>query len=363
MIDTNFINELYNEELESKDNYDIQLEISQLSESDQELLQEMHFSKKDLQDPKTIQKIEKILNTKVYDNIYVFIVSLLFIFPIIISIIINPTLVVVGLIGGLSLTILTISKTFDAIVNMPQKVFDKNYEKFKKQVTRLKEKTQEKLNKETNQKNIAKYKEIITNCDKVLKAIQEREKKIIKEEDEKDYKYIKKIYNEFIKFLENPPRFYSDSHIISDVVYLAQNLKISEQQIANKFKKKFNSEYTLKQGLFEYLGGNKNESFEDLIRRESVKLGNVNLNVEVNTFEMLGDDAIFIGKDCKVYSIYSDDYILNKDSFYNFFKEYDTINLLKIKKFKEYIVEVDKELGYYRLSEPPKNVKRKEFPL
>lgn len=360
-MDTNFINELYNEELESKDNFDLQLEISRLSESDQQLLQEMHFSKKDLQDPKTIEKIEKILKRRIYDNVHTCILAILFVLPIVISIIINPALIIAGFVVASTLTLTTLFYTFDLVRNMPQKVFDKNYEKFKTKVTKLKEESEKKLDKEKNPKYIAKYKEIISNCDKVLKAIQDREKKIIKENEEKVYDSVKGSYLQLIKFLEYPFNCgWEGESNIGDILIMMKYLKISESQFIQRIKKIKFKKYTLEQAIIDWYHDNNIKTLED-VKKSNYPIDYGNTNLKINVIEILSNDdnTDYIGQDGKVYSIQTDDK-LYVDSF---FKAYNDFADSADNNIKKYIVEVDKELGYYRLSNPPKNVKRKEFPL
>ena len=357
MIDTNFINELYNEEIESREEYRFQRKISSFSESDQQLLQEMYFSKKDLQNPKTIKKIEEILKVT-YDDIYVCIITILFILPIVISIIINPVLVLPGVIGGLALSITVLLYTCDLVKNMPQKAFDKNYKKFKEKVTKLKEKTQEKLDKNPG-KNDSKYKEIITNCDKVLDIIQEREKKIIKENEEKDYEYVKYLYTNMIKFLEYPFNcgFEGEDVVGKILLMMKKYLKISESQFIQRMKKVKFKKYTLEQAIIDWYRDKNIKTIED-VKNSSNPIDYGNANLKINVIEILSNDdnVDYIGQDGKVYSIQTDDKLYIESFFknYNSFAEYQDVDIIK-----KYIVEVDKELGYYSLSESPKNVKKK----
>ena len=362
MINNGFINELYDEEIQSKDKFDFQLEISQLSESDQELLQEMYFSKKDLQDPKTIEKIEKLLNRTIYDTVYACMITILFLLPVVIAIVVNPALITIGLIGSFTLTLTTLFYTFDLINNMPQKVFDKNYEKFKTKVTKLKEKTQEKLDKEKNPKYIAKYKEIISNCDKVLKAIQDREKKIITKREEEDYNDVKKQYLQVVKFLEYPfDCGWEGEAKIGDILVTMKLLKITEPQFIQRIKKIKFKNYTLEQAIIDWYNDNDIKTIKDAKENYNFDYGNANLKMNVIEIVSNDDNTDYLGQDGKVYSIQTDDKLYVNSFFeeYEYYQEYtkDIPNIEKI------IIEVDKELGYYRLSNPPKNVKRKEFPL
>jgi transcriptional regulator with AAA-type ATPase domain len=60
----NSLNEVCTQEQNSQIEYEINLEYSQISEADQQILQETHFSKDDLQDPETIKKLEDKLKKK-----------------------------------------------------------------------------------------------------------------------------------------------------------------------------------------------------------------------------------------------------------------------------------------------------------
>ena len=364
------LDNLYLEEQSYKENYEFYIETYDLSSEDKEVLQEMYFSKKDLQDPETIKKIEDILNRKRYDNIATIGAIIAGILPIAISIIINPALIPAGIIAGLSLIIFILIYTYNWVQNAPQKAFEKNYEKYKKQVKELKEKTEKQLAKKENSKFASKYKEIIANCDKVLKAIDEREKQISDNNYKAEIENAIYDYKKLIKFLEYPFDFGWEGETEMGSIFTTANmLKISAQQIQNKVKNtKFKSnEISLLDGIAKSYGviDKRYSSIEDLIKGEELdddpkvnylKFKN-KMNMKVIELCSNDDNIDFIGQDGLIYQIITDDEIyVIKSIFYN--------NKFNDGEFgKKALIEADKELGYYILSEPPKGLERKKLPL
>lgn len=357
------LDNLYLEEQSFKENYEFYIETYDLSSEDKEVLQEMYFSKKDLQDPETIKKIEDILNRKRYDNIATIGAIIAGVLPIAITIIINPALILSGIIAGLSLIILILIYTYNWVQNAPQKAFEKNYEKYKKQVKELKEKTEKQLAKKENSKFASKYKEIIANCNKVLKAIDEREKKIIKQNKKDTYDYIKSEYKQFVKFLEQPYDCgWEGYRKLENIVALAEKLKVSETQFMNRMKKVKYKNYTLENAIIDFYGAdykNKNISVKEVIDAEDFNTNNINLKIKVIEICSNDDNIDYIGQDGNLYSIQTDD-TLYKLSMYEEYGDGGSIDFVGL---EEYLIEVDKELGYYILSEPPKGLERKKLPL
>lgn len=357
------LDNLYLEEQSSKENYEFYIETYDLSSEDKEVLQEMYFSKKDLQDPKTIKKIEDILNRTRYQNVAAIASTIAFLVPIAISIVINPLLVPGGILAGIALVVAIITRLYNWVETAPQKAFEKNYEKYKKQVKELKEKTEKQLAKKENSKFASKYKEIITNCDKVLKAIDEREKKIAKLEEKETYDFVKSVYEQLVKFLEQPYNCgWEGYRKLENIVILAEKLKISEAQFMNRMKKVKYKNYTLENAIIHFYGAdykNKNIDVKEVIDNEDFDTNNINLKIKVIEICSNDDNIDYIGQDGNLYSIQTDN-TLYKLSMY---KEYGDGGSVDFVGLEEYLIEVDKELGYYILSEPPKGLERKKLPL
>jgi hypothetical protein len=362
------LDELYNEELQSKNDYEYMIELSQLSIEDKEALQEMYFSKKDLQDPKTIKKIEDILNRTRYQNVAAIAAMIAFVVPIAISIVINPLLVPGGILAGITLVIAVIIRLYNWVETAPQKAFEKNYEKYKRQVKELKEKAEKQLAKKENSKYASKYKEIITNCDKVLKAIDEREKQISDNNYKAEIENAIYDYKKLIKFLEYPFDFgWEGESEMGNIFTTANMLKISAQQIQNKVKNtKFKSdEINLLDGIAKFYGvmDKRYNSIEDLIKEEEpdheVNYLKFKSKMNMKVIELCSnDDNIdFIGQDGLIYQITTDREIyVIKSIFYN--------NKFNGGEFgKKALIEADKELGYYILSEAPEGLEKKKLPL
>ena len=364
------LDNLYLEEQSSKENYEFYMETYNLSSEDKEVLQEMYFSKKDLQDPETIKKIEDILNRKRYQNVAAIASTIAFLVPIAISIIINPLLVPGGILAGIAIVVAIITRLYNWVETAPQKAFEKNYEKYKKQVKELKEKTEKQLAKKENSKFASKYKEIITNCDKVLKAIDEREKQISDNNYKAEIEDAIYDYKKLIEFLEYPFNFgWEGETEMGNIFTTANMLKISAQQIQNKVKNtKFKSnEISLLDGIAKFYGvmDKRYSSIEDLIKGEELdddpkvnylKFKN-KMNMKVIELCSNDDNIDFIGQDGLIYQIITDNEIyVIKSIFYN--------NKFNGGEFgKKALIEADKELGYYILSEPPKGLEKKKLPL
>ena len=364
----NSLLEMYIEEKASKEQYDFIIETSSLSPEDRKVLQEMYFSKKDLQDPKTIKKIEDILKRTRYQNVAAIASTIAFLVPIAISIVINPLLIPGGILAGIALVIAIIIRLYNWVETAPQKAFEKNYEKYKKQVKELKEKAEKQLAKKENSKYASKYKEIITNCDKVLKAIDEREKQISDNNYKAEIEDAIYYYNKLVKFLEYPFDFgFEGEGDMGSTFETAKMLNISAQQIQSKVKNtKFKSdELNLLGGIAKFYGvmDKRYNSIEDLIKEEEPD-HDVNylkfkskMNMKVIELCSNDDNIDFIGQDGLIYQITTDREIyVIKSIFYN--------NKFNGAEFgKKALIEADKELGYYILSEPPEGLEKKKFPL
>lgn len=358
------LNELYIEEQTSKEEYELSLEQSVFI--NEQVIQEMIFNKDDLQDPKTLEKILERMKKKepIFDTLAAIGSFLTLCLTVAISIITTGVFTVVLFPFFIILSVII----YMYIDTIPNSQFKKDNEKFKKKVIKLKEKTQEKLDKETDPKKKAKYQEIIKNCDKVLKAIEEGIKKESEYEfDEEDKNTLKSTYEDLAKFLEYPFDFGWENGI-EDIALLAQLLNIKAQDITNKIKRtKFKKEEKTVYECFEIMfGGDINNiddpDLEDEVRDLLKKYKNI-MNMKAIETGSNDDNVDFVAQNGIFYRITTDIEVIEGDMFIfakeSFHDEWDKSD----KKFMKMLIEVDKELGYYLLSDCPPGLKKKKFPL
>jgi len=357
----NELNELYKEELESKNNYDLMIE----SQIPQEVIQEMIFNKKDLQDPKTLEKILERMKKKepIFVTLGAIASFLTFALSIAISIITTGafTVALAPFLFILSLMI------FVYIHDIPRSQFNKDNEKFKKKVIKLKEKTQEKLDKETDNSKKTKYKEIIKNCDKVLAEIERREKEKKAKELEEETKKVKGHYNEAIGVLTHPEAigFTIYNEDISPWITILQLLGVKYSDFLRKFKSaKFDNKdeffVSLKARYFEeYKFFDSEEKMDDIFKiiPEYKSNSPVKFIYESDSHgsfifysQKLGKFMIYYGYGQKAKEC------CEEVDIFKYFYDKDQINM-------EALIEADKELGYYILSDCPPGFKKKKLPL
>ena len=358
--------EMYIEEKASKERYDETIE--QYNFINEQVIQEMIFNKRDLQDPKTLEKIlEKMKKREpIFDTLAAIGSFLTFALSVAISIIAGGVFTVALAPFFIILSVIV----YMYIDTIPETQFKKDNEKFKKKVIKLKEKTQEKLDKETDPKKKAKYQEIIKNCDKVLKAIEEGIKKESEYEfDEEDKNTLKSTYEDLVDFLEYPFDFGWENGIY-DIALLGQILGLKPQDIQNKIKRtKFKKEEKTVYDMFCLMHGkdtvdaglNDPNNFEYkenfIIKYKSI------MNMKAIETGSNDDNIDFVTQNGIFYSLTTDNEVeegnMLKFAEHSFHDEWSTSD----KNFMKMLIEVDKELGYYLLSDCPPGLKKKKFPL
>ena len=214
------LNEINVDEQNSKLNYELNLEYSQISKEDQQILQETHFSKDDLQDPETIKKLEEKLKKKepIFATLGALTGCLLFVLSAIGAAIAGTGTVVLMIIGfpaiiGICITVGMV------IYNIPRSQFEKDYKKFKDKVQKLKDKSQEKMDQEKDSSKKSEYKKIITNCDKVLKIIEKREKEIADKKFKEDVNELTNYYKGALNMFENPHMLSLDNQYYANIEF------------------------------------------------------------------------------------------------------------------------------------------------
>jgi hypothetical protein len=309
------------------------------------VLQEMKFSKQDLQDPKTIEKILK--GSKIFKSVEMFIYTLL----LILTIIISAFTFFIGLIP-MVLLFATISNVLNSYESRQK---DKNLNKLKEKCTKLKNKSEEKLKTTNDLKEKQKLKETIDGCNKVLAKIKELE------EIDKNMNLNAsiKVVEELIKWYQDPNSFYSDDLYFSNVFFAAKVYKIPEGVLINKIK-------TIKETIsLEDIAIGDEEKYKELLRDIGIK-------------DMEKDFIVIISHD-DYYLLYDNTiglFVLSYNSVYkvsSLYSEIDMDNPEKVKdKFgkvkiiritEKEIIAADKALGYFKLTECPKQVIPNEFPI
>ena len=358
------LNELYIEEQISKEQFELSLEQSGFI--NEQVIQEMIFNKDNLQDPKTLEKILERMKKKepIFDTLAAIGSFLTFALSVAISIITTGVFTVVLAPFFIILSVII----YMYIDTIPESQFKKDNEKFKMKVIKLKEKTQEKLDKETDPKKKAKYQEIIKNCDKVLKAIEEGIKKESEYEfDEEDKNTLKSTYEDLVKFLEYPFNFGWENGI-EDIALLAELLKLNPQDITNKIKRtKFKKEEKTVYDCFVLMFGGDIKNIDDPDIENEVKdllkkYKNI-MNIKAIETGSNDDNIDFVAQNGIFYSLTTDNEVeegnMLKFAKYSLHDEWNKSD----KKFMKMLIEIDKELGYYLLSDCPPGLKKKKFPL
>ena len=228
---------------------------------------------------------------------------------------------------------------------MDQKTRENKVKNIKDKSLKLKTKYEKYLEKNPNDN---KCKEALKRIDNSLKVLEKIESDRIEKKKLEEIDEMKKIYKETILSLKSTDRFNDETF---DNLALAFIL-FSEKDIINRFKKS-----STKNDIHDILnsawyGGDEVDFERDLSNNPLVQ------SVKNDKFITLfyGDDSVFeidIDKN-KIISFYYPRKIeyLNTNEIINNFKKSYSEDIIKI---------ADRELGYYLLSEPPKNIQRKEI--
>lgn len=331
-----------------------------------EAINEMHFSKKDLQDPKTMEKILK--RKEFFDNCIGWMTALGIILIILITIVIGIFTAAIGGIVVFPLLMLAFASTLETLMALPNKWYVKNSEKFEKQVRDLMDKTKKKL--ENDIKNKDKYQKIITNCQKIIDIIEKRRAEAEKEYNEKIHQEELNYYEQVVSWLEKPYEFghTGEGGQFSEWLWCAKFLKVSENDIikvieSHKHEKNTFYELTISGKYTDYKGRTKEVEDEDDVEGW-ITLHNHDYKKAVRD---LGNHAWLIQSD--------DDYGIWYTETKKFIESdintpYTFISLSSFadksnlpENIEEILIDADKELGYYRLSKCPEQVKKKEFPI
>jgi hypothetical protein len=352
-----------------------QEEIDMFNEAYQ-VVQEMGFSKEDLQDPKTVQKAieqaKKASNTA--DKIGNLVSLLITVAGCAFVGVTTSAASKVGA-GGITFVASAIITTGvlakilgdlnNCIDDYKRTKEDKNLEKLYKECNKLIEKSKKQMEKD--KKNKQKYQDIINNATKVKESIKKHYQDKTKEEYQKILSQYMKEYKAYITFLSKEKAVYIGN---MEMYYYSKILRVDEKIILDRFlyysKKDQISYDKMIDNINDYYGFEICNEFKDIkniskdgywIRLVSNVLKDtvhfIYYNPKINLFVAVDDE--------------NDDYpyIAIEKSIFKLLEsifEIESHEDFDINECKKYLIDVDKELGYYRLSKAPEGVKPKEFP-
>ena len=313
---------------------------NQINETNQEIMLEMQFSKKQLQDPKQIERILKSKNS--VKNISTFLMVLSGIITVIAGI---ATM-------GVGLLILAplLFKIYETLLALPEKTEDKNLKKLIDSCENYKNKLEKKLESDPNNTEI---KDIINKLDKNIKLAKSKYTEKIEEKRRQQINEVKKVYRNLEKWLNNP--YSVGDGYESDIFSLAQYAGIPESILIEKIKNSNKlRQYSI---LGDYFGNDEND-YNSCTKKGCENFKEVKNGKLPTKCIKLDDDyaLVFLPSNSKLIYVYSN----NEMGVTSLYKE-----LIKEKLFEYYnkdiIIDADKELGYYIFSKCPENIKKKEF--
>jgi hypothetical protein len=340
----------------------------------------MGFSKKDLQDPKTVQKA--IEQAKKASNTADKIGNLVSLLITVAGCAFVGTATAAGSkvgAGGITFvasTIITAGVLGKILLTLNNYIYDyklfkedKNLEKLDKECDKLIEKSKKQMEKD--KKNKQKYQEIINNATKVKETIRKHYQDKSKEQYQKIInRYIEK-YKAYITFLSKEKDVYVGS---IEIYYFSKILKVDEKVILDRFlyysKSKKDDQMSYEK-MINYINNEYNynlcDEFKNIknISKDGywIKLSNNALDDAVHVLLYNPKINLFVAVD----DIDEDyPYIVIKKSISELLNsiifEIERHEDFNLTECEEYLTEVDKKLGYYRLSKAPEGVKPKEFP-
>ena len=314
---------------------------------EEQLIQEMGFSKKDLQDPKTVEKVLK--QKQKYESIVNF-VSILCIILVIIG-----SIITIG-IGFIPLMLL-FTTIYTTIESYPAKKNDKNLVKLKDKCLNLKQKCEYELEKNPDNKDNVKIKEMISNIDKCINAVDDYYKRISDENFLKQINSYCIILKNIIRFMEgkglpNPSDLYFEYKDFFTILLKYYN--ISESNILQKMSKLEPNSYPDNiYGSFDEL-----DLDGDVFKKIPIFKDKLNYGKKSLVVIIAHDEFAVIYYNGKLYETISTDINYCKEvTISKWIKNSD----LPAKPDKAFI-EADKSLGFYTFSDCPEQVKKREFP-
>lgn len=308
-----------------------------------QILNEMRFSKKDVLNPDTVEKITK--RTKFYQSVYEIFIGILALITIILSLVtLGIALIPCGMI---------LSYAYEKLKDLPSNTEDKNIKKFIEKCKQIKDKAEKELQNEKDLNKINKYKEIISLCDKNIKAANEVYNEKIEKEYKSKFEEVKNIYNKLYNYLNKDVFTIGDGYD-SDILLLAKQAKIPESVIIDKIDKTKNKNMLVSMSnYFGYIDDYKKFHDENILKQFEIKA----FNEENLKLVFQNDEAwLVLTPNNKLLSLYD---MKEQKSLYSYlFKSSDKLS----DHYDEKIIkDVDISLGYYIFSECPKEIKQKKF--
>ena len=323
---------------------------------DETVLQEMHFSKKDLQDPKTIERIIK--RKERFETLAKYVSATLDMLGILLSIGLGIVLhSVIAALVALMLVSLGLLYITVAIKEMPQRHYDKNVDTYKKMIKEFKEKTQKAIDETDDPKKKEKMKQIIANCDKVEAEFIRKDKEKASKELGELIDFCKTLFPKTIEWYKDPGAHISYGHTGTfsngEEFKILQELKIPESKIIEYIFKKCPDKVEMGKDMFLKYFGYDEMDFDDNPLAKQLA------NDHCIWFSSDDDFSRIISKEKKkCYYDCADG--SGNDSIFNLLQFEEKF---ESKQFKKALIEADKELGYYLFSKCPEGIEKKEWPV
>ena len=302
------------------------------------VLQEIMISKKDCEDPEIVKKIiEKGFPSipKAFAFIFVILSTIAYI---------AVGFITIGI--GFLLFVEVFTNVWSWYNDLDNKYKEKNLKKLKEKCLKIKSKCEKILEKEPNNENTKKLLKAVNDN---LKKIDEHEKQLVKDAENREIEEMKRIYKEFINWVEKPGTIGHTSldKYNNDILDVAYSLKIPFSKVINHFYKNNKNRKDILLDLYIYTDGEPDSE-------ETKEAFNMVRSNKVFEFQSDDDYSIFINHNGgKAYQIDANTKI-HQITNYDHPEDYSK---------DKYFIQADRILGYYILSEPPKGIKRKELKI
>lgn len=294
-----------------------------------EILNEIHLSKKDLQDPKSVEKC--INQAHKFDNILKGIKWVLFVFTLLL------------IIPSLGTILVPMTKIMEMINGYPITRGEKNLSKLRKKAEELMNKTDDPKMK--------------TNCKQVIKAVDGYYKDLENKQFMDDVDYALKTYELLVDYMQdkgavNTREIDYDYFLIGNLLALAKELKIPENAFYNLWK-------TSKHNYYKMTEKEQKSICKDLNEKDLVRLKKAIPEITDGTpYKVIAHndewDCVYSKKRNKLIEIdYSKPMSIDDSS------PYKIANMNDVPPRKA-IIEADKKMGYYLIAKCPESVKKKE---
>lgn len=320
---------------------------------EQVILQEIgigHFTKKELQDPESINKILK--QKDVFRNINNALSFAIVIMGIIAGVLTSSFFV--GLIIGPFLAFAVAVSEKNPLNQKPSK----NIAKLKEKSQMLKDSAKHELSKTNDPKRKQKYNEIIHNCDKVIKAVDDYFKKIEDEKLMKDIVECEAVIEECEDLMTGKNKVYfgeSGSDILRALLYfyrvpesvVIKKISNLEPDFSISYLMEYDESRLDKLELYKLIPELKDEAFYN----------------KDNFVCLLQDEmAAYLYYKNKIYYFNADGEYFEISSLSEVAKKSEKYNVIGVHNPSKAFIEADKNRGYWTFEECPPQIQTKEFP-